>query len=403
MTDKELRDAAVAELKLTTAGWRKPNGNPNYPSGTAPMSTHWGKAMSLLEQIGQAQPEPEPDTGTIYPVKPSDNLQARLDAIPSGTEANPSVVELEAGEYTVPVMLSVTGKQWWIVRSRADILGGDATLRWTIPVTLSGGFYQGDDSKRLLRFTDCKHMVLRCLKLVGASPMPASGDGFKPWEPSVQHMHSLVVSRCEDFTVQKVRIDGSGGGDAINWGNENSGLRSTGVIEDCDIRNAHRCTIALVGSGGLTIRRNVLARGGFWMIDLEPNTVESGNFNTVIEDNTFASQEGLLSRCAIGAFAGSKDGRGQCENVTIRNNTFQRTAEMRFNTNINGGYPYPLKIKNVRIEGNVTQVSGPQIECRQIDGLDVSGNSFGPISDPELGLWDCTGVSISGSTFNVYE
>jgi hypothetical protein len=212
-----------------------------------------------------------------------------------------------------------------------------------------------------------------------------------------------VVSRCEDFTVQKVRIDGSGGGDAINWGNENSGLRSTGVIEDCDIRNAHRCTIALVGSGGLTIRRNVLARGGFWMIDLEPNTVESGNFNTVIEDNTFASQEGLLSRCAIGAFAGSKDGRGQCENVTIRNNTFQRTAEMRFNTNINGGYPYPLKIKNVRIEGNVTQVSGPQIECRQIDGLDVSGNSFGPISDPELGLWDCTGVSISGSTFNVYE
>ena len=50
-TATQLRDQAVAELKLTTAGWRKPNGNLNYPSGTAPLSTHWGKAMSLLGQI----------------------------------------------------------------------------------------------------------------------------------------------------------------------------------------------------------------------------------------------------------------------------------------------------------------------------------------------------------------
>lgn len=60
MTDAELRDAAVTELKLTTAGWRKPNGNPNYPSGTAPASTHWGKAMRLLGEIGQIAPTPSP-------------------------------------------------------------------------------------------------------------------------------------------------------------------------------------------------------------------------------------------------------------------------------------------------------------------------------------------------------
>jgi hypothetical protein len=51
MTDVELRDAAKGELQLTTAGWRKPNGQPNYPSGTAPATTHWGKAMALLSQI----------------------------------------------------------------------------------------------------------------------------------------------------------------------------------------------------------------------------------------------------------------------------------------------------------------------------------------------------------------
>lgn len=64
MTDAQLRDAAVAELKLTTAGWRKPNGNPNYSSGTAPATTHWGKAMSLLAQIGQTSPPP---TGFAIP------------------------------------------------------------------------------------------------------------------------------------------------------------------------------------------------------------------------------------------------------------------------------------------------------------------------------------------------
>lgn len=51
MSNAQLRDQAVSELKLTTAGWRKPNGNLNYPSGTAPASSHWGKAMDLLAQI----------------------------------------------------------------------------------------------------------------------------------------------------------------------------------------------------------------------------------------------------------------------------------------------------------------------------------------------------------------
>lgn len=59
MTDKELRDAAVAELKLTTVGWTKVK---SYsPEKLAP--THWGKAMALLAQIGQAPSPP----GSNYP------------------------------------------------------------------------------------------------------------------------------------------------------------------------------------------------------------------------------------------------------------------------------------------------------------------------------------------------
>jgi hypothetical protein len=63
-TATQLRDEAVAELKLTTAGWRKPNGQLNYPSGTAPSTTHWGKAMNLLGRITDAS------SGTGYGLAP---------------------------------------------------------------------------------------------------------------------------------------------------------------------------------------------------------------------------------------------------------------------------------------------------------------------------------------------
>jgi hypothetical protein len=60
MTDAARRPEAFADLTHTTAGWRKPNGQPNYPSGEAPLSTHWGKAMESLEQIGGGVIEPPP-------------------------------------------------------------------------------------------------------------------------------------------------------------------------------------------------------------------------------------------------------------------------------------------------------------------------------------------------------
>jgi len=65
MTDKELKDAAVAELRLTTVGWNKVK---NY-SAAQLATTHWGKAMNLLGQIGGAAPPspPPPSTTTPWP------------------------------------------------------------------------------------------------------------------------------------------------------------------------------------------------------------------------------------------------------------------------------------------------------------------------------------------------
>lgn len=50
MSDIAYRDAAVVELKQTTVGWLKQNGQLRYPSGP-PVTTHWYKAMNLLSQI----------------------------------------------------------------------------------------------------------------------------------------------------------------------------------------------------------------------------------------------------------------------------------------------------------------------------------------------------------------
>lgn len=57
MTDAELRDAAVAELQQTTRGLK---------GFTPPPKSHWGKAMSALEQIGQVAPPPPPGEGVLW-------------------------------------------------------------------------------------------------------------------------------------------------------------------------------------------------------------------------------------------------------------------------------------------------------------------------------------------------
>lgn len=52
MTAAELRDAALAELRETTRGLK---------GFTPPASSHWGKALAILDQIGQPPPPgPEP-------------------------------------------------------------------------------------------------------------------------------------------------------------------------------------------------------------------------------------------------------------------------------------------------------------------------------------------------------
>lgn len=53
MTDAELRDAGVAELKKTRQGYLKANGDPRALEGA-----QWKKGLALLEQIGAASPSP---------------------------------------------------------------------------------------------------------------------------------------------------------------------------------------------------------------------------------------------------------------------------------------------------------------------------------------------------------
>lgn len=55
-TDAQLRDAAVAELKLTTVGYA----GKGKTWTTPPPGTHWANALALLEQIGAVTPPPPP-------------------------------------------------------------------------------------------------------------------------------------------------------------------------------------------------------------------------------------------------------------------------------------------------------------------------------------------------------
>lgn len=384
MTDPELRDAAVASLKRTTISypaWKRKVDQGGYADVTV---TAWWKAFDYLGKIGAAvepPPPPPPVTGQVFDVPATIDktggtdvtakLKAWVDGVANGTVAAPSVLRFSGGTYRVHTMLDIVGRSNLVFDCSAP-----TTLKWTTPVTLSGSDYTGNDSLRLLRFGDCVNVTVRGLTLLGASPMPAAGDGFKPWEANVQHMHTLAVSRCENLVVDGCTIDGSGGGDGVNWGNENQGFRSTGVIRNSVIRNAHRCGIALVGSGGLSVIDTRIERIGAWNIDLEPNTVESGNFNTVLDGVTFGSQSGLVARPTFLAFAGSKDGKGECVNLTIRNcRGVGRALEVRLNSLDYSQSPHLLRLKNVRIENNQSD-SGGILECNEVDTLNVSGNNI---------------------------
>lgn len=338
--------------------------------------------------------------------------------IADGTVETPQILRFTGGTYRIHSMLTVANRSNLIFESSSATLGGNTTLKHTTSVTLSGSDYVGNDSLRMLNFENCTNIKVRYLTLEGASPMPSSPlptygmDGFKSWENNVQHIHTLQFDSCVNATVDRVRIWKSGGGDGINWGNQDSGTRTSGIITGCDISDCHRCAIAVVGAQDTLITGNIFGRNGFWVIDLEPNTFTSGNYRITIDGNTFLTN-GVISptRTSVGAFSGSKNGAGECHDLIVRNNVWNnRPAEMHFNikpyawgnqiTNPDGTVPYPLRIQRLTLTGNTASINGPQIEIRLTDTVNISGNSFGPISDPEIGIHSCTDVHVTGSTFS---
>lgn len=384
---QKLIDDALAAGHQTTVGYINKNWK-TPPAGTQ-WATHEAKlkqARALLDPVVTPPPPPAGDASvvpaTIDATGATDvtaKLAAWIATVPDG-----STLRFTGGTYRIHTMLNIQGRTNLTIDCTTP-----TTLKWTTPVTQSGADYTGNDSLRLLRFADCKNITVKGFTLLGASPMPASGDGFKPWETNVQHMHTLQVVRCDNLVVDSCTIDGSGGGDGINWGNENQGFRSTGVIRNTIIRNAHRCGIALVGSGGLTVTGGRIERIGAWNVDLEPNTVESGNFNTVFDSVTFGPQAGLVPRPTFLAFAGSKDGHGECVNLTVRNCRSEgRALEIRLNSHDYGQSPHLLRLKNVRLEGNQSD-SGGVLECCEVDTLNVSGNNI------PAKVVDCTNATIA--------
>jgi hypothetical protein len=82
VTDRELRDAAVAALKQTTVSypeWAKRLAQGRYPGGA--LSTKWGQAFDLLEQIGTVVEPPPPPP----PPPPPGNRPASWFTGPMGT------------------------------------------------------------------------------------------------------------------------------------------------------------------------------------------------------------------------------------------------------------------------------------------------------------------------------
>lgn len=370
-----------------------------------------------MKQTGQTTlvrstlwPPSPPTVGTYYDVPAGiDNtgatdvtsaLQTWIDGVPDGTSGAPSILRFNGGVYKINTGLTFIDRNNLTIESSSPTLGGNTELRWGVTMTfVDPDWTAPDGQQRFMLVEDSTNITFRYLYLHGPSPMPGSGDGHVPWQTYVQWMHGIEMRRTTGYLVDYVRIDDMPGDGVAATTNGNFAPRSTGTIRNSDIHECHRNAISLIGSDYCLISANSLSMIGFWVIDLEPNEVASSNYDTTISGNTFGTQGNITSRVAIGAFSGIiSGGSAYCEDLFIDSNTFSgRTFSMSFN-NVNG-YPYDQRIQRLTVTNNVGDASNPwyPVECRQIDDITCSNNSFTMISGTEFELWLCTGINITDS------
>lgn len=182
-TDAQLRDAAVAELKLTTVGYA----GKGKTWTTPPPGTHWANALDLLEQIEAVTPPPPPPNGgwAVAPPAPP----------PAGTVINNPVgvgVNVYQAKATIADTV-VNGGQDQAFLTQGGQAGGAGSTFERIQGNAVGGYSVSGNNKHFFYVKAANVTVLDAAATAATSPHQGDG-GFSV--------------RYAGFLAQRFTLDG---------------------------------------------------------------------------------------------------------------------------------------------------------------------------------------------------
>lgn len=287
-------------------------------------------------EIAYVEPEPEP-VKNVYEItleEGEDNtasLQDQLDAIPSGTKENPTIINLPKGRFNVEGTLVKKQRHATVILNKENIVinGKGTTFYVNAPsVPWGGEVNKGTYShRRQFGIIDSKNITVNYLRIEGANTIPGEllgtspeftpyfwkggpdtkgTDGFPAYISYWEQEHAIDIIGCEDVTLFKTESYGNFG-DGIYIGDS----RNTKLLEVL-VDMSGRQGIATSNLDGLLIYKVTQKHARRSAVDLETDFPAQEIKNVEIAYSTFQSH--------LGAFTAG--GPGMVNNVHIHHNKF---------------------------------------------------------------------------------
>lgn len=362
MTNKELRDQAVAALEATTISypdWKRRVDQGRYPDVK---KTKWWQAFDYLAQINGA---PLPGTGPPVASDGSADVTAGVQRWMDSHSDGSVLVFKQGGIYRCEGTLYLDD------RTSLTLEGNGATIRASNP---------GDGHRPNLSLANGGGHLLRNLTVEGGYANPGSHTDNLQWS------HGVELRGAANVTLQNVVIYNVAG-DGVYAGL--GARRSKGTrVRNCTVIGTGRNGVSAVASDDLIVSGGLYDKIGYIAFDCEPNPGAGQGVDGA-----------LFDAASVGAYAqtvGTLVGDNQIDNVTFSNLKIVAARGAKFQCGTQRRW------RNVAYVNNTATYATPlgyAIQAANIDGLVVTGNKL-PTGGVLLACESCTSVRFEGNTPN---
>lgn len=311
----------------------------------------------------------------------TDELNAWLASIPSGTESAPVTVDFGASSncYMLDDIATTTGTEYNALRINDKAyweLKGTATFKRSSPVNAG-------QNRALLAITRGRHVTSK-------AAMTFVGNRLKSnYDPHVEHDHNVVILGGDHIYLSGFTAE-SASGDNVYVSPIGDNIPHAITIKDATLSDASRHNVAVIGTTGMTLDGNTLTNNGYWSIDAELSHGGWPMKNLVISNNTARGQRYGFLALTSRSDAAAQGGPG-IDMVTVAGNkvTSPGVTNHEF-VSINSSAAADAPTNNVTIANNSFNVHQFGISAKYVSNLRVTGNQ-GATDGRSVSGVDCSG------------